>query len=228
MKIKNPLRTLSRFEWILWIISLTVVTVSFLLSPSKDFLTLSASLIGVSALIFVSKGLVFGQVLTVVFAVFYGTVSFFFTYYGEMFTYLCLSAPSAIAAIISWLKNPYGETNVVKVAGLTVKKMALMLLLVGGVTVGFYFLLRALGNANLTISTVSVATSALASALTILRSPLYAIAYSANDVVLIVLWILASIENPAYIPMIFCFVMFLANDIYGFINWSKLKREQSS
>ena len=84
----------------------------------------------------------------------------------------------------------------------------------------------ALGTANLLTSTLSVTTSFLAVYLTYLRSPYYAIGYSANDIVLIVLWILATIDNPAYLPMVFCFVMFLANDIYGFINWRRMQRRQ--
>jgi len=94
------------------------------------------------------------------------------------------------------------------------------------VSVVFYFVLKELGTANLTVSTLSVATSFFAALLTFLRSPLYAIAYSANDIVLIVMWILASIENPGYIPMIFCFIMFLLNDLYGFINWRRMRKKQ--
>ena len=62
--------------------------------------------------------------------------------------------------------------------------------------------------------------------LTYLRSPFYAIGYSANDIVLIILWILASIEDISYLPMVACFVMFLANDLYGFYNWNKMQQRQ--
>jgi hypothetical protein len=61
-----------------------------------------------------------------------------------------------------------------------------------------------------------------------MRNPYYAVAYGANDIVLIVLWILATVENPAYFPMIFCFVMFLVNDAYGFINWQRMKKRQQA
>ena len=104
--MKNPFRDLTRFELGLWLISLTAVTASFLLSPSTDYLTLAASLIGVTALIFVAKGYVIGQILTVVFALFYGVISFYFRYYGEMITYLGMTSPMAIAAVVSWLRNP--------------------------------------------------------------------------------------------------------------------------
>ena len=94
------------------------------------------------------------------------------------------------------------------------------------VTVSFYFILGALGNANLPVSTLSVATSFLASALTFLRSPYYAIAYAANDVVLIVLWIAAAMQDISSLPMVACFLAFLLNDLYGFINWRRMERRQ--
>lgn len=227
MKTKNPFRELSKFEKILWTISLIVVTLSFVFSPEPDYLTLAASLIGVTALIFVAKGYVIGQVLTVVFSVFYGVISFYFRYYGEMITYLCMTTPIAIVSVISWLRHPYKKTKEVEVSRLTPLKVTVMLILSAAVTAVFYFILKALGTANLIFSTASITTSFLASYLTFLRSPYYAAAYAANDVVLIILWILASVQNPSYIPMIFCFVMFLFNDSYGFFNWQRMKKRQS-
>lgn len=226
MKIRNPFRDLTKFEKILWISSLIIVTASFILSPSPDYLTLAASLIGVTALIFVAKGYVIGQVLTVVFSVFYGIISFYFRYYGEMLTYLCMTSPIAIVSVVSWIKHPYKKTKEVEVSRLSAKQISVMLVLTAAVTVIFYFVLKALNTANLLFSTVSITTSFLASYLTFLRSPFYAAAYAANDIVLIILWILASIKNPSYIPMIFCFVMFLFNDSYGFINWQRMKKRQ--
>ena len=106
------------------------------------------------------------------------------------------------------------------------KEIYLMIFLTIAVTFGFYHLLAALNTANLTPSTVSVATSFLAAYLTFRRSPFFAIAYAANDVVLIVLWVLAALSDISYLSVIICFVVFLANDIYGFINWSKMYRRQ--
>ena len=96
------------------------------------------------------------------------------------------------------------------------------------VTVVFYFILKAFGTANLLPSTISVTTSFLAVYLTARRSPLFAVAYAANDLVLIVLWGLAVLEDPSYLSVVVCFVMFFANDIYGFINWSRMRRRQAA
>lgn len=224
-------KTLTKFEKGLWLTSLTIVLVSYLLSylfsGNGDLLNLVASLIGVTALIFVAKGHVLGQLLTVVFSVFYGIISVFFTYYGEMITYLFMTTPMAIVAAIEWIKNPYKDTREVKVHKVTKKQLAFMWLSTFLVTVLFYFILMALNTANLFFSTVSITTSFVASYLTFLRSPYYAIGYSANDIVLIVLWILASVENISYLPMVACFIMFLFNDLYGFYNWRKMQKRQT-
>ncbi len=223
----RKIRSLSKFELGLWLFSLAGVTLSSALSPVFDPLSLTASLIGVTALIFVAKGDPLGQVLTVVFSVFYGVISWTFRYYGEMITYLGMSAPMAVLAVAAWLKNPYEQGKAeVRVNRLKRSEVCLLLLLTAAVTGVFFFILEFFGTANLLPSTLSVTTSFLASYLTFRRSPFYALAYAANDVVLIVLWILASMEDPAYFPMILCFAMFFLNDTYGFVNWQRMQKRQ--
>lgn len=226
MTIRNPFKTLSRMEKMLWGASVLIISASFLLCGTKDLLTLTASLIGVTALIFVAKGQVIGQLLTVVFAVFYGVISCWFRYYGEMITYLGMTSPIAILAVIEWLRHPFQDSAEVAVSRVTLRQTVVMLLLTALTTAGFYFILRALNTASLMLSTVSVATSFLASYLTYLRSPYYAVGYAANDLVLIGLWSLAFLQDPSCLPMIVCFAMFFLNDAYGFVNWQRMQRRQ--
>lgn len=227
MNIRNPFFGFSRLERCIWLFSIFSITVSFVISQGGDILTLIASLIGVTALIFLAKGYVLGQLLTIVFAVFYGMISYYFRYYGEMITYLCMTAPSAAAAAVSWLRHPYQDTREVKVHTLNGRQWLLIFFLCTVTTILFYHLLAMLGNANLPLSTVSVTTSFLASALTFFRSPYYALAYAANDIILIGLWIFASMEDISYLPMVVCFLMFLMNDLYGFISWQRMKKRQA-
>ena len=223
----SKIRSLTKFELGLWLFSLTGVTLSSVFSPAFDPLSLIASLIGVTALIFVAKGDPLGQVLTVVFSVFYGVISWTFRYYGEMITYLGMSAPMAALAVIAWLRNPYEQGKAeVRVNRLKLPEVLFLSVLTAAVTVLFYFVLAFFNTANLLPSTLSVTTSFLASYLTFRRSPFYALAYAANDIVLIVLWVLASMEDPSYLPMILCFTMFFLNDTYGFVNWQRMQKRQ--
>src|SRR5690606_37024781 len=96
------------------------------------------------------------------------------------------------------------------------------------VTIIFYFILEFLQTPNLIVSTISVFTSMFAAILMMYRVPYYAIAYAVNDIILIVLWILASISSISYIPMVLCFIIFLVNDLYAFIDWSKRRKIQNT
>ena len=227
MKIKNLWRALTGFERGLWITSSLVVTICYFLAPTGNILSLFASLIGAAALIFAAKGYVIGQVLSVIFAVLYGIISWQVQYYGEMITYLCMSAPIAVLSVISWLRHPYKKSAEVAVHRLTKKEIVVLGLLAVGVTTAFYFILGALHTANLYVSTLSVTTSFVAATLLQMRSPYYAIAYALNDIVLIVLWALVIFVDTAALPMIVCFLMFLANDIYGFYNWRRMQKRQA-
>lgn len=226
MTLKNPFCDLTKFEWGLWLSSVIVVMISYLVVGGDGLLNMIASLIGVTALIFVAKGYVTGQVLTVLFAIFYGIVSFYFRYYGEMITYLCMTAPIAMISIVSWLKHPYENTKEVEIAHITKRQVFTMITLAIVVTTAFYFILHWLKNANLLFSTISVTTSFVACYLAFLRSPYYALGYAANDIVLIILWIMATMEDLSYLPMVICFVMFFINDIYGYYNWKRMRRRQ--
>lgn len=227
--MKKILNYFSKGELILWVSSVTLIAVFFMIFDRENYLTLAASLIGGTALIFNAKGNPIGQGLIIIFAVLYAVISYSFSYYGEMITYLGMSAPMAVIALVSWLRNPYnGNRAEVKVNRLKLKEIIFMVILTIAVTVIFYFILKNLGTANIVPSTISVTTSFAAAYLTFRRSPFYALAYAANDLILLVLWTLAALSDISYLSVIICFVMFLINDIYGFINWRKMRKRQQA
>lgn len=223
----RSIKNLSKFEWGLWLLSLMSIIISFPISKTNDYLTLAASLVGVTALIFVSKGDVTGQVLTVIFSILYAIISYTFDYYGEMITYLGMTAPIAAMSVVSWIRHPFKDKEV-QVAYLAKRQIVKGFVLSIVVTVIFYFILRYFGTANLIVSTISITTSFLASYLMLVRSSGYALAYAANDIVLIILWVLATIDDLSYLLMVVCFTMFLLNDLYGFFNWRRMKKRQIS
>lgn len=227
MSLKSKLEYFTKAEITLWSVSVLLITLSFFLFDRENYLMLWASLIGVTSLIFNAKGNPFGQFLMVIFSVLYGMISYTFNYYGEMATYLGMTAPMAVFALFSWLKNPYqGNKAEVEVNHLKRREVLFMVVLTALVTWIFYYILRAFNTANLIPSTISVTTSFLAVYLTFRRSAFYAVAYAANDVVLIVLWVLAARTDISYLSVVICFVVFLINDIYGFINWLAMQKRQ--
>lgn len=217
----------TKAEIVLWFSSAMLIVISFLIFDRENFLTLTASLIGVTSLIFNAKGNPFGMVLMIIFSILYGIISFTFNYYGEMITYLCMTMPMSVFALISWLRNPYkGNKAEVKVNSVSNRETVFMCVISVMVTVIFYFILEHFNTANIIPSTLSVTTSFIAVYLTFRRSPYFALAYASNDIVLIVLWVLASISDIRYVSVVVCFAALLVNDIYGYISWHKMKLRQ--
>ena len=221
-------RYFTKTEKILWCISVALILLSFCVFDRENYLTLAASLIGVTSLIFNAKGNPIGQLLMVIFSLMYGVISYSFSYFGEMITYLGMTMPMAIFALIAWLRHPYrGNRAQVRVNRIGRSETVLMWVLTLLVTIVFCAILQFFRTANIVPSTLSVTTSFLAVYLTFRRSPYFALAYAANDVILILLWVLASMADVRYLSVVVCFVAFLFNDLYGFVSWRQMEQRQA-
>ncbi len=219
--MKNPFKTFTKKDWFLWLGSLSIVLAANIFSPEFDFITLLSTCIGVTSLLFAAKGNAWAMILMISFSIMYGIISWRFRYYGEMVTYLGMTMPMSAWALITWLMHPSENGSEVEISHLTKKHVWGLILSTGLVTAVFYFILKYFDTPNLFFSTLSITTSFLAAALTMLRSSYFAAVYALNDLILIVLWLLASLKNPIYIPVMVNFVIFFINDLYGFISWKR-------
>lgn len=222
--MNHPIKDLTKKEWGLWIASIGTILTANILSGNMDILTIAAACIGITSLILAAKGNVWAQILMIVFSILYGILSWQFRYWGEMITYLGMTLPMAVWSTITWIRHPAENGKEVAIQKLRPRHIWGLLFWGTITTAVFYYILRALDTPNLVFSTISVTTSFLAAALTMLRSSYYALGYASNDLVLIVLWILASLESPEYIPVAVNFAIFFLNDMYGFIRWKKRER----
>ena len=227
-KMVSIINYFSREEQRLWIGSVILIVLSFGVFDRANYMTLVASLVGVTSLIFNAKGNPFGQFLMVIFSLLYGIISYSFSYYGEMVTYLGMTMPMAVFALVSWLRNPFqGNKAEVEVNRISRVESIFMWALTVVVTTVFYYILAFFGTANIVPSTLSVTTSFVAVYLNFRRSAYFAVAYAANDLILILLWVLASLQDARYVSVVVCFVAFFANDVYGFLNWRKMEKRQN-
>lgn len=225
--MKKLYRSLSLFEKLLLLFSLVFITAAFYIFDGKDYISFIASLIGSVSLIFCAKGHPIGQVLIIIFSLMYGYVSIKVGYYGEMLTYVFMTTPMAVYALVEWIRHPFDkESREVEVKRIGRKDIIAMAFTTAAITAAFYFILGYFNTAFLPVATLSVTTSFAAVFLSAKRSPYYAIAYGLNDVVLIILWSLSLAQNPGNISVFACFCVFLVHDIYGFLSWKKREEKQ--
>lgn len=216
-------------EVIMWTVSIFLIFLCFFAFDRENYTTLAASIIGVTSLLYNSKGNAAGQALSIAFSLLYGLISFKSHYYGELITYIGMTLPMSVITLISWLKNTNKDENSseVKIGKVKLSEVIILIFITTGVTIGFYFILKYFNTENLLISTFSVATSFAAAYLSFRRSAYYPVIYALNDIVLIVLWGMQSINDISYISVVICFGVFAMFDIYGFINWRKMQIIQS-
>ncbi|MGT2887135.1 nicotinamide riboside transporter PnuC [Streptococcus didelphis] len=221
------LRYFSKIEWLLWIGSLLTILITNLAFANSNLLALTASLIGATSLIFSAKGNPIGPGLTILFSVIYAYLSLTNHYYGEVITYFCMTLPMALLSLFSWLNHPFqGQKSEVIINHLNIKDIFLITLSTFLVTLIFYFILSSLHTAFLMVSTLSVSTSFMATFLSYKRSPYFAVAFTLNDIILIILWLSESQKDPSHYSIVTCFIIFLINDIYTFFNWLHIQNKQ--
>ena len=102
----NRLRqSFTLIERLLWLCSAGLIVLSALLFRGGSAFSVITSLIGVTSLIFAAKGNHLSQALMILFSLLYGWISWTFSYYGEMITYLGMTMPMAAWSLIAWLRH---------------------------------------------------------------------------------------------------------------------------
>ena len=127
--IKKILNYFSNGELMLWGFSVSLILAAFGFFGGNGFLSLIASLIGVTSILLNAKGNPIGQFLMIIFSMLYGIISYSFSYYGEMITYLGMTMPMAVFALITWLRHPYeGKRTEVQVNSISKMESIIMFL----------------------------------------------------------------------------------------------------
>ena len=118
------------FEKILWITSVSLITLFFVIFKNTEYLYLFASILGATSLLFLAKASPIGQVLVIIFSTIYGYISLKYQYYGEVITYCFMTLPIAVVSTISWFKNPYSDESLeVKIDELNKREYLIALIL---------------------------------------------------------------------------------------------------
>lgn len=217
---------LSLKEIIFLSLEIIIPIILYFVFNCQDYMNLIGAEIGIVSIFFLAKASLFGIGLSLLFSTFYAITSLNYTYYGEAIIYFAFMIPIGIASGIIWIINRFKGTAEVSIV--STKKIDFIIgpIISSILTFALFWLLRYLGTQNIVTSTISLFTSFLALYFQLKRSKYGEIFFAANDVVLITLWTLATIDDISFMPIVVCFIFLLVNDIYGFFNWSKIKKKQ--
>lgn len=227
-KVRKYFKDWNLFEKIFLIVGLSISVLSSIIFNGSIIDTLYTSLYLITALL-MSKGKVECYFVGFVSVFFYGIVSYNQGYYGELLITAFLTFPIMIIGIISWLRHQDRENDVVIISSLSKRETLIAFLSQPILFAGYYFLLKIFNTDLLILSSLSIVTSVLASYFEARRSELSLFCYIANDLIIITLWLIPIITKGQIelISVVVGPVLLLINDIYGSINWNKIKKIQN-
>lgn len=177
-----------------------------------------------------AKGKVITQIFGILTFIFYIYTSYSKQLYGEAILYLVILLPMYVYGLIHWLAYRDKDEKVVIVrSNLSKKEWLVFLLSFVCVSVGVYYLLKALNTAQLIVSTLSFISMLPAMYLLMRRCKWNQVAFLLNDLFVPILWLVLVINGDlSFISVVICFVFQLVYDIYGIFEWIKLEKKQNN
>ena len=213
----------------LFLIGTGIVTVTTLSIVFKSpWYVLVNALLALLCVFTQAKGKVSTQFIGAVYFCFYIFITYSQKLYGEAILYLTIMLPMYVYGIVHWLKNRNKKDNVVIVrSNLSKREWLFMSVALVVVSIGVYFLLKVLGTAELLISTLSFVSMLPAVYLLIRRCKWNQVVFLINDVIVPLLWLAMVLNGQTIFVTLVVYHFFqLTYDVYGFVNWIKLEKQQ--
>ena len=216
-------------DLILILTGIIVVTITGILFGSPWYIIVS-TLLGLLCVFTQAKGKISTHFIGIIHFCFYIFISYTQKYYGEAILYLSIMLPMYIYGVIHWLANRDKKENVVIVKS-NLSKKEWLFSSIGFVllSVGVFFLLRALKTSQLITNTLSFVSMLPAVYLLIRRCKWNQVAFLINDFIVPILWLVLVIQGDlSFLPMVVYHVFQITYDIYGLIEWIKLEKRQKA
>ncbi len=230
-KLKMLLKNLKWWE-IAFMAAAYIVIITLSIVFKSNWMIILSSLLGITTTFLLAKGMAFGNLVGIVQIVFYCLMCFYNQYYGEIITNICIVFPAYAFSFYTWTKK--NNSHVLQLnKSLKLKEWLFALVGIGGASVGFYFLLQALNTASLILSTFAVFFVSMYCYLSVRRSEFCFVFRLLMDLTTLALWLmvfLKTIKNGGgaiYIPTLVNYVVYSILDIFGIVNWIKLKKSQT-
>ena len=222
----NILKKLNLFEWILITGIITLNIILFIITKEINLIGMIASITGVISAVITAKGHISCYYWTIINIFAYGVVCFQTKIYGEVILDIIYHLPMQFVGIYIWKKHT-NKDNIVKTRGMKIKQIAFVTLISIVGILGFGMFLKLInGYLPFFDSAVNVLVI-VAVYLSVKRFKEVWIIYIAVNIISICMWTIALIDNELNsLVMILMFVFYLANAVYGYINWTKLERNQ--
>ncbi len=223
--------SLNGFDWFLIIGTTLVSAVSQLVSGSWDTLGFIVAVTGIINLVLCARGNIWNYAFGIVYNAIYVYISWKSRLYADSAIYLLYYLPMQFIGWFSWKKNQNQESGAVNAVHLT-RKTALVLLLAAAVLIPVFAWilgLPAIGDSQPWLDATTTVVSILAMYMMVKAIAEQWYIWIVLDAVQVVKWTIATIRGEDHAAlMLVMFAFFLANAVYGLIQWNGLAKQASA
>ncbi len=226
----NSARKLNWFDWFLILGTTAVSIASSLLGDGWDTLGFIVAVTGIVNLVLCAKGNIWNYAFGIVYNAIYVYIAWHTKLYADSAIYLLYYLPMQFVGWVQWKKNQNQESGAVNATHLT-GKMALALLAAAAVLIPLFAWilgLPAIGDSQPWLDSVTTVISILAMFMMVRAIAEQWYIWIVLDAVQVVKWLIATVRGEEHAAlMLVMFAFFLANAVYGLIQWNGLAKRAS-
>lgn len=224
-------RTFNGFDWFLILGTTAVSIVSSLLGDGWDTLGFIVAVTGIINLVLCAKGNIWNYLFGIVYNAIYVYIAWKSRLFADSAIYLLYYLPMQFVGWARWKKNQNADSGAVNVTHLTWKMAAVLLLVAAVLIPTFAWLLSRpfIADSQPWLDAVTTVVSILAMYLMVKAIAEQWYIWIVLDAVQTVKWLIATIRGEEHAAlMLVMFAFFLANAVYGLIQWNRLARQASA
>ena len=223
--------TLNWFDWFLILGTTVVSIVSSLLGEGWDTLGFIVAVTGIVNLVLCARGNIWNYIFGIIYNAIYVYISWKSRLYADSAIYLLYYLPMQFVGWFSWKKNQNQDSGAVNVRHLN-RRMALLLLVAAAVlipTFAWLLGLPVIGDSQPWLDATTTVVSILAMYMMVKAIAEQWYIWIALDAIQAVKWAIATIRGEEHAAlMLVMFAFFLANAVYGLIQWNGLAKQASA
>ena len=223
-------RILNWFDWFLILGTTAVSIASSLLGDGWDTLGFIVAVTGIINLVLCAKGNIWNYLFGIIYNAIYVYIAWKSRLYADSAVYLAYYLPMQFVGWAHWKKNQNQESGAVNARHLD-RKTALVLLALAAVLIPLFAWILSrpfIADSQPWLDSVTTVVSILAMYMMVKAIAEHWYIWIVLDAVQVVKWTVATVRGEEHAAlMLVMFAFFLANAVYGLIQWNGLAKRAS-
>ena len=210
-----------------WLLLACVVITGLSVYWQDSLMGIISATTGVACVVCTGKGKLSAYIFGTVNVVLYAIIAFNARYYGEVMLNALYYFPMEFYGFYIWSKHMNQETHEVQKQWMQPKGRYLVAVAVIAGTIGYGFVLKALGGALPFVDALSTVVSVVAMLVSVKMYVEQWVLWIVVDVVTVIMWAVAFAQGSESIATLLMWIVYLGNAVIMYLKWAREARKNA-